>query len=135
MLCGVWLANRAMRPVAVIARTARSIGEGDLSRRIRLGTRDELGELSEVFDAMLDRLECAFDRQKRFVADAGHELRTPLSIISLETERALSSTRTAVEYRQSLDVVKTESGYMTRLVDDLLLLARADSGGGGRPSR
>ncbi len=132
MLSGVWLANRAMRPVAVIARTARSIGEGDLSRRIRLGTRDELGELSEVFDAMLDRLECAFDRQKRFVADAGHELRTPLSIISLETERALSSTRTGAEYRQSLDVVKTESGYMTRLVDDLLLLARADSGGGGR---
>ncbi len=127
MLSGVWLANRAMRPVATIARTARSIGEGDLSRRINLDTRDELGELSSVFDAMLDRLEAAFDRQKRFVADAGHELRTPLSIISLESERALTSVRTAQEYQQSLSVVRTECSFMAKLVDDLLLLAKADS--------
>jgi signal transduction histidine kinase len=134
MLSGIWLANRAMRPVAQIARTARSIGEGDLSRRINLGTRDELGELSSVFDSMLDRLETAFERQKRFVADAGHELRTPLSIISLESERALSSTRSADDYKQSLSVVQTECGYMARLVDDLLALAKADSGEAQRPA-
>ena len=125
---GTWLAKGAMAPVALIARTARSIGEGDLSRRIRLGTRDELGEISSVLDEMLDRLEAAFERQKRFVADAGHELRTPLSIIALESERALSARRSAEDYRKSLSVVRTECGYMSRLVEDLLALARADSG-------
>lgn len=135
MLSGAWLANRALRPVARIARTARSIGEGDLSRRINLGTRDELGELSAVFDSMLDRLEAAFERQKRFIADAGHELRTPLSIISLESERALSSERKAEDYRQSLSAVRTECGYMTKLVDDLLALAKADSGEADKPAR
>ena len=128
ILSGIWLADRAMRPVAKIARTARSIGDGDLSRRIKLNTHDELGELSEVFDTMLDRLEAAFERQKHFIADAGHELRTPLSIISLESERALSSERRADEYRQSLSVIKTECNYMTKLVEDLLLLAKTDSG-------
>jgi signal transduction histidine kinase len=128
MLSGIWLANRALRPVAQMAQTARSIGEGDLSRRIRLGTRDELGELSEVFDAMFDRLEADFERQKRFVADAGHELRTPLSIISLESERALSSEREATDYRRSLELVLRECGNMKRLVEDLLALARAESG-------
>jgi len=128
ILSGIWLANRAMRPVAQIARTARSIGDGDLSRRIKLNTRDELGELSEVFDTMLDRLEAAFERQKHFVADAGHELRTPLSIISLESERALASERRVDEYKQSLSVIKTECNYMTKLVEDLLLLAKTDSG-------
>lgn len=134
ILSGIWLANRAMRPVAQIARTARSIGDGDLSRRINLNTHDELGELSEVFDVMLDRLEAAFERQKRFVADAGHELRTPLSVISLESERALASERRADDYRQSLSVVKTECSYMAKLVEDLLLLAEADLGSAGRPS-
>ncbi len=124
---GAWLANRAMRPVAQIAHTARSIGNGDLSRRIKLNTHDELGELSEVFDSMFDRLEAAFERQKHFVADAGHELRTPLSIISLESERALASEHSADEYRQSLSAIKTECDYMTKLVEDLLLLAKTDS--------
>jgi heavy metal sensor kinase len=133
MLSGAWLANRALRPVAQIARTAQSIGEGDLSRRINLGTRDELGELSAAFDSMLDRLEAAFERQKRFVADAGHELRTPLSIITLESERVLSSERQAEDYRQSLAAVRTECGYMSKLVDDLLDLAKADSGEADRP--
>jgi len=129
VLSGMWFVNHAMKPVARMARTAMSIGEGDLSRRIRLGTRDELGELSAVFDAMLDRLEEAFERQKRFVADAGHELRTPLSILSLESDRALASERPPQDYRQSLEVVRTECGYMAKLVDDLLALARADAGG------
>jgi signal transduction histidine kinase len=129
MLSGMWLANRAMRPVALMARTARSIGEGNFSQRINLGTRDELGELSTVFDAMLDRLEAAFEYQKRFIADASHELRTPLSIISLESDRALSSERTGQDYRQSLSVVQTECRYMARLIDELLTLAKVDSGG------
>jgi len=129
ILSGVWLANTSMKPVARIAKTAKSIGDGDLSQRIRLESRDELGEISSVFDEMLDRLEAAFIRQKRFVADAGHELRTPLSIIMLETESSLASDRPAEEYRQSLSAIRNEGIYMSKLVDDLLTLAKADEGG------
>lgn len=129
ILSGAWLANKSMKPVAQIAKTAKAIGDGDLSRRIRLESRDELGEISSVFDEMLDRLEAAFVRQKRFVADAGHELRTPLSIIMLETESSLASDRPAEEYRKSLSSIRNEGGYMSKLVDDLLTLARADEGG------
>ncbi len=81
---GFWLADRAMRPVKTITHTARDLGETDLSRRLNLGRHDELGELADTFDAMLDRLQAAFDRQRRFTADASHELRTPLTIINLE---------------------------------------------------
>jgi len=129
MLSGAWLANRSMKPIARMARTARSIGEGDLSGRIALGTSDELGEISDVFDEMLDRLQAAFDRQKRFIADAGHDLRTPLSIIKLETERSLSAERPADEYRRSLAAIRDESVFMSRLVEDLLALAKIDEGG------
>lgn len=129
LLSGAWLARRAMRPVSLIAKTAKAIGEGDLSQRINLGTQDELGEIAGVFDVMLDRLEAAFERQRRFVADAGHELRTPLSIVMLESERALTTERKASEYRASLEVVRTEGSYMARLVEDLLALTRADEGG------
>lgn len=129
MLSGVWLANRSMKPIARIARTARSIGAGDLTGRIALGTKDELGEISDVFDEMLDRLQAAFERQKRFIADAGHDLRTPLSIIKLETERSLSAERPAEEYRRSLASIRDESAFMSKLVEDLLALAKIDEGG------
>jgi signal transduction histidine kinase len=129
ILSGAWLANRSMKPIARIARTARSIGAGDLTGRIALGTRDELGEISDVFDAMLDRLQAAFDRQKRFIADAGHDLRTPLAIIKLETETSLSGERPAEAYRRSLSAIRDESVFMARLVEDLLALAKIDEGG------
>lgn len=129
LLSGVWLANKSMKPVARIARTARVIGEGDLSKRIRLGTRDELGEISSVFDEMLDRLEEAFARQRRFVADAGHELRTPLSVIMVETERSLASERSVSEYVRSLSTIRAECAYMSKLSEDLLTLAQADEAG------
>lgn len=125
---GFWLAARAMRPVNQITHTARIIGETDLSRRINLKRQDELGELAATFDSMLNRLENAFARQRQFTADASHELRTPLTIINLEVSRMLSRRRTAQEYEQALSIVQTENDYMTQLVNDLLLLARADSG-------
>ncbi len=127
-LGGYWLAYRAMRPVQVITRTAREIGETDLSRRLRLKAQDELGELANTFDGMLARLEAAFDRQRQFTADASHELRTPLTIISLETDRALANQRSAEDYRGSLRVIRSENEYMSRLVSDLLTLARMDAG-------
>jgi signal transduction histidine kinase len=125
---GYWLATRAMRPVRLITRTAREIGETDLSRRLNLTRQDELGELAATFDDMLARLEAAFARQRQFTADASHELRTPLAIVSLETRRALLRRQTQEEYERALAVIQAESDYMSRLVNGLLTLARADAG-------
>jgi signal transduction histidine kinase len=127
-LGGLWLADRAMRPVSEIGRTARSISESDLGRRLNMHGRNELAELAQTFDAMIARLQAAFDRQRRFVADASHELRTPLTIINLEVARALGARRSISEYQRALGVVDAESGRMTRLVNDLMTLARMDSG-------
>lgn len=124
---GYWLATRAMRPVRLITRAAREIGETDLSRRLNINRRDELGELATTFDRMLGRLEAAFARQRQFTADASHELRMPLTIIGLEASRALSSPRTPEEYARILTTIQAENDAMARLVDDLLTLARADT--------
>ena len=99
---GFWLADRAMRPVKTITQAARTIGETDLSRRLNMKSKDELGELANTFDAMLARLQAAFERQRQFVADASHELRTPLTIVNLETSRALASRRSQPEYQHAL---------------------------------
>lgn len=128
MAGGYWLANRALWPVKAITRTAQEIGETDLSRRLNLHSRDELGELAATIDHMLDRLQSAFIRQRQFTADASHELRTPLAIIELETSRALTAPRSAEEYRRALEVIQSENSFMTRLVTELLTLARMDSG-------
>jgi signal transduction histidine kinase len=128
MLGGYWLAGRAMRPVQIITRTARDIGETDLSRRLNLKTGDELGELADTFDGMLARLQAAFDRQRQFTADASHELRTPLTIVNLEATRALASRRGPQEYEQAIKVIQSENEFMTRLVNNLLTLARMDAG-------
>ncbi|HEX9017573.1 MAG TPA: ATP-binding protein [Anaerolineaceae bacterium] len=125
---GYWLAGRALAPVRTITRTARGISETGLHNRLHLSTQDELGELANTFDAMLDRLEAAFDRQRQFTADASHELRTPLTIVSLEADHALARRRTADEYERTLGVIKSENEYMTHLVGDLLTLARMDAG-------
>jgi heavy metal sensor kinase len=125
---GIWLAGRALRPVQTITRTAQAISENDLHQRLNLNTRDELGDLARTFDGMLDRLQAAFDRQRRFTADASHELRTPLTILTLESERALASKRSAEEYRRTLEIVRSESGFMAHLVEEMLTLARMDSG-------
>jgi len=128
LLGGYWLASRAMAPVHTITRTARSISESDLHQRLNLGTQDELGELADTFDAMLERLEAAFDRQRQFTADASHELRTPLTIVSLEADQALARRRSVDEYERALAVIKSENKFMSRLVNDLLTLARMDAG-------
>jgi signal transduction histidine kinase len=128
LLGGYWLAARAMAPVHTITRAARSISETDLNRRLNLGSQDELGELADTFDAMLERLQAAFDRQRQFTADASHELRTPLTIVSLEADQALARRRSIEEYERTLTVIKSENKYMSRLVNDLLTLARMDAG-------
>ena len=125
---GLWLADRAMRPVQAITQAARTISETDLNRRLNLKSKDELGELANTFDAMLARLQAAFERQRQFVADASHELRTPLTIVNLEAGRALASKRSVDEYQRTLGVIQSENEFMSHLVNDLLTLARMDSG-------
>lgn len=125
---GYWLAERATRPVQTITRTAQEISTTDLHRRLNLSQRDEIGELATTFDRMLDRLEGAFERQQQFTADASHELRTPLSIVNTEVERILQRPHPPQEYIQALSIIHQENQRMTRLVGDLLILARADQG-------
>lgn len=125
---GYWLAERATRPVQTITYTAQEINATDLHRRINLSQRDEMGELARTFDRMLDRLEGAFERQRQFTADASHELRTPLSIVKAEAERVLQRPHTEQDYIQALSIISQENQRMTRLVGDLLILARADQG-------
>ncbi len=128
MLGSYWLADRTLRPIKSITRTAREISGSDLSRRMNIHSRDELGQLASTFDSMLDRLQAAFARQRQFTADASHELRTPLTIVELETSRALGANRSPDEYKQSMHVIQGENEMMTRLVNELLTLARMDAG-------
>lgn len=125
---GLWLANHALQPVQTITRAAQQISESDLHRRLRLARHDELGELAATFDHMLDRLENAFERQRQFTADASHELRTPLTIIDLEANYALTQPLTLEECQQAITLMQQEARTMARLVNNLLILARADSG-------
>ena len=125
---GVFLAGRALRPVDQITRTAREIEENDLSRRIPVESKDELGRLASTLNQMIERMEKAFKRQRQFTGDASHELRTPLAVVQAESTLALNKERSPDEYRRSLEVVSHESEHMSRVIDQLLTLARADSG-------
>lgn len=122
------MARRALKPVDDISQTAREIGEGDLSRRINVNTKDELGRLAATLNEMIGRVERAFQRQKQFTSDASHELRAPLAVIEAESTLALQRERPADDYRQSLEAISRESGQMSYLIDRLLSLARADAG-------
>ena len=126
---GWFLAGRALGPIARITRAAERIGADDLSRRLDLRLPDdELGRLARSFDAMIARLEDAFERQRRFTADASHELRTPLGVIRAQSELALSQPRSPEYYTRILGSIHDEAGRLTRLAEDLLVLARADAG-------
>jgi heavy metal sensor kinase len=125
---GVFLAGRALKPVDEITRTAREIEEDDLSQRIPVQSKDELGRLASTLNQMIERLERAFRRQQEFTGDASHELRTPLAVVQAESTLALNKERSADDYRRSLEVVSHESEHMSRVIDQLLTLARADSG-------
>ena len=128
-LGGAFLTGRALRPVREIAGTAARLGASDLSERLPVSGRDEFSELSSSFNAMLARLEEAFDRQRRFTADASHELRTPLSIIKANTSLALEHPWPEDRYREFLAAIDTAAGRQSRIVEELLFLARADAGG------
>ncbi|MGA9801940.1 MAG: ATP-binding protein [Terriglobales bacterium] len=126
---GYWLSRKALRPVDAIARTARSIGGGNLGDRLeKLATGDELQRLSDTLNEMLARIESSFLRVTQFTADASHELRTPISLIRTEAEIALRKSRGDAEYREALRHILLEAEKTSSLVEELLTLARADSG-------
>ena len=124
-----WLAGRALRPVRTIAGMARSISEHDLHRRVDIDVPpDELGELVDTFNSMLGRLEGAFTSMSTFTANASHELRAPLALMRTEVDGALSRNRSTEEYRRVLESLRDEVEHLSRLSDQLLILARADAG-------
>lgn len=117
------LADRIVRPVTALTQTARSISETDFSNRIPVEGRDEVAQLASTFNSMLDRLERAFASQRQFADDAGHELRTPLTIVRGHLELLDDDPE---ERRETLALVTDELDRMSRIVDDLLLLARRE---------
>jgi heavy metal sensor kinase len=126
---GYWLSRRALAPVDALARTARTISGHNLSSRLeQLHTGDELQRLSDTLNEMLARIESAFLRITEFTADASHELRTPIALIHTEAELALRRSRDEAEYREALRHILLESDRTAKLIEELLALARADSG-------
>jgi heavy metal sensor kinase len=126
---GYWLSRRALSPVDSLVRTAREVSGTNLSSRLqRLETGDELQRLSDTLNEMLDRIESAFLRITQFTADASHELRTPVSLIRTEAELALRRSRGEAEYKESLRHILLEAERTTALIEQLLSLARTDSG-------
>jgi heavy metal sensor kinase len=128
-LGGYWISRRALAPVDEITRAARVIGIRNLSQRLAVPTSgDEIQRLSETWNGMLARLDSAVKRLSQFTADASHELRTPIALIRTTAELTLRRERSPETYREALRQVLLESERTTRLVEDLLLLARADAG-------
>ncbi len=129
-LVGGWfLAGRALRPVHAITQAARGIAAGDLTQRIQTPrSNDEIGQLASTFNDMIGRLEVSFRQIRQFSADASHELRTPLTITKGETELALRRPRQTEDYRLVLESNLEEIDRMSRIVDELLFLSRADLG-------
>jgi len=124
-----WLSGRAFRPIRRLAHTAREISATDLHQRVPVPfAKDEVQDLALIFNQMISRLERAFSQQRRFVADASHELRTPVAVIRSLTEVAISHPSSAEDSSLVLREVNSESERLGRLINDLLSLARADEG-------
>jgi two-component system OmpR family sensor kinase len=123
------VAAAALRPVARMRRESEAISGSEPSRRLDVpATRDELAELGASLNRMLDRLEAALQRERRFVDDASHELRTPLANLKVELELALRRSRTPDELEAALRSAAVETDRLTSLAEDLLVLARAADG-------
>jgi heavy metal sensor kinase len=127
---GYFLARKSLAPVVAMSSQAGRIGAENLHERLPIqNARDELGRLATAFNELLERVDQSFERQRRFMSDASHELRTPAAILRGESEVALSRTeRPAAEYRESLAVLHAEAQRLTQIVEDLFTLTRADAG-------
>jgi signal transduction histidine kinase len=116
-------AGRVLAPLRTITTTAQTISETDLSQRLSVRGKGELAELADTFNNMMDRLEIAFSSQREFVNDAGHELRTPITIIRGHLELMGPDPD---EQQETLTIVVSELDRMSRLVNDMILLAKAE---------
>ena len=127
---GYFLARKSLAPVVAMSTQAGRIGAANLHERLAVqNDKDEMGHLAQSFNRLLDRLSESFERQRRFMADASHELRTPVAILRGEAEVALSQqARSLEEYRESLGVLHQEAERLTHIVEDLFTLTRADAG-------
>ena len=127
---GWFLARQSLAPVAAMAERARKIGVEDLGARLPVvNPRDELGRLAETFNDLLNRLEAPLTQQRQFMADASHELRTPVTTSRTAAAVALQqSHRSEEEYRESLAIIEQQTIRLSRIVEDMFTLARADAG-------
>lgn len=127
---GYFLAWRSLQPIVQMSTQAGLIGAANLHERLQVrNSQDELGHLAKSFNDLLDRLDQSFARQRQFVADASHELRTPVAILCGEAEVALSQPqRSPEDYRESLGVLANEANRLRSIIEDLFTLARADAG-------
>jgi heavy metal sensor kinase len=122
---GYFLARKSLAPIASMNSQTQRVSAENLSARLDVtNSRDELGRLATTINDLLARLENSFKEQQRFIADASHELRTPLAVLRGETEVALGKTRTIDEYQQSLSLIQDEAERLSRIVEDLFILAR-----------
>jgi two-component system, OmpR family, sensor kinase len=128
-IIGGWLlAGAALRPVERMRRQAAAISEHDTDSQLQVPrTRDEIASLGATMNALLDRLRGALEQQRDFVADAGHELRTPLAVLQAELELARRKPRTAAELHEAIEHAALETDRLARLADELLFLARDDA--------
>lgn len=126
---GWWLARKALRPVAFLTEQAAEIGIDRLHERVGVPrVTDEVGQLARTFNAMLERLEHGVEDKRRFVADASHELRTPLAVMRSELDVTLAAGGLSHEAREVLESAREEVERMSRIVENLLILARIDEG-------
>jgi len=129
-LGGFFLAKKSLAPISEMSQKAEDITAKNLHERLPVkNERDELGSLASKFNELLSRLDKSFEQQRRFMADASHELRTPVAIVRGEADVILGKEkRDETEYRESFAIVQSEAERMTRIIEDLFTLARVDAG-------
>jgi len=129
VLSGAYMAKKALRPVDEITQEARKIEAENLSRRLQVSNaKDEIGQLAEVLNSLLSRLEGAFQQMRQFTADAAHELRTPLTVLRCGMEVLAGKRRSPAEYQEALGAYIEEVSHLSHIVENLFTLARADRG-------
>jgi two-component system, OmpR family, sensor kinase len=127
---GLWLASIGLRPITDMARRAARIAPTGLEDLGETDRGDELGQLADAFNGLVARIRATLQTQRQFMADASHELRTPVSVVRATADVMLSRDhRDEAEYREAMTIVGAQARRLGRLVEDMLVLARADAGG------
>lgn len=135
-LMGRWVVRRALRPVTDMARQAQAIAGADFQSRLKHSdSGDELTELGIAFNRLLDRQQAAFEQQRRFAGDAAHELRTPITVLLGQIDVTLRRPRSEREYRDNLELLRTQTLSLQEIIDSLLFLTRCDSDSASPPLR